>query len=170
MAALSTESMRTPYRRFSAARSRLRPHGWLHADLPILCAVAVAGAPLWDNALHVRVGQRPRRAAEVCELLQAYPRMPATVIAERIGWDRGLTVLFAVGQANPAQHQVSGVWARFRGPWRAVLDGGRVDLFPAPGRWSGMDSSAASRTPVVAACCGGGGGAGGRVTASWRWG
>ena len=31
------------------------------------------------------------------ELLQAYPRMPATVIAERIGWDRGLTVLFAVG-------------------------------------------------------------------------
>lgn len=58
----------------------------------------------------------PRWAAEVCELLQAYPRMPATVIAERIGWDRGLTVLFAVGQANPAQHQVSGVWARFRGP------------------------------------------------------
>ena len=27
------------------------------------------------------------------ELLQAYPTMPATVIAERIGWDRGLTVL-----------------------------------------------------------------------------
>jgi transposase len=27
------------------------------------------------------------------ELLQAYPRMPATVIAERIGWGRGLTVL-----------------------------------------------------------------------------
>jgi transposase len=27
------------------------------------------------------------------ELLRAYPRMPATVIAERIGWDRGLTVL-----------------------------------------------------------------------------
>ena len=26
------------------------------------------------------------------ELLQAYPRMPATVIAERIGWRRGLTV------------------------------------------------------------------------------
>jgi hypothetical protein len=30
--------------------------------------------------------------------------MPAAVIAERIGWDRGLTVLFAVGEANPAQH------------------------------------------------------------------
>jgi len=27
------------------------------------------------------------------ELLRVYPRMPATVIAERIGWDRGLTVL-----------------------------------------------------------------------------
>jgi transposase len=27
------------------------------------------------------------------ELLKAYPTMPATVIAERIGWDRGLTVL-----------------------------------------------------------------------------
>jgi hypothetical protein len=27
------------------------------------------------------------------ELLKACPRMPATVIAERIGWDRGLTVL-----------------------------------------------------------------------------
>ena len=27
------------------------------------------------------------------ELLQAYPTMPATVIAERAGWDRGLTVL-----------------------------------------------------------------------------
>jgi transposase len=27
------------------------------------------------------------------ELLQAYPMMPATVIAERVGWERGLTVL-----------------------------------------------------------------------------
>ena len=27
------------------------------------------------------------------ELLRVYPRMPATVIAERIGWERGLTVL-----------------------------------------------------------------------------
>jgi transposase len=27
------------------------------------------------------------------ELLAAYPAMPATVVAERIGWDRGLTVL-----------------------------------------------------------------------------
>jgi transposase len=27
------------------------------------------------------------------ELLRAYPTMPATVIAERIGWQRGITVL-----------------------------------------------------------------------------
>ena len=27
------------------------------------------------------------------ELLRAYPTMPATVIAERIGWGRGLTIL-----------------------------------------------------------------------------
>jgi len=30
---------------------------------------------------------------QVRELLRAHPRMPATVIAERIGWDRSLTVL-----------------------------------------------------------------------------
>jgi transposase len=34
-------------------------------------------------------GVEPR----IRELLQAWPRMPATVIAERIGWTRGLTVL-----------------------------------------------------------------------------
>jgi transposase len=31
--------------------------------------------------------------AQLRELLAAYPRMPATVIAERIGWERGLTQL-----------------------------------------------------------------------------
>ena len=30
---------------------------------------------------------------EIRELLVGYPRMPATVIAERIGWERGMTVL-----------------------------------------------------------------------------
>jgi transposase len=36
------------------------------------------------------------------ELLQAYPTMPATVIAERIGWTRGITVLKdRVGQLRP---------------------------------------------------------------------
>ena len=37
------------------------------------------------------------------ELLQAYPRMPATVIAERIGWTRGLTVFKErVAELRPA--------------------------------------------------------------------
>jgi transposase len=31
--------------------------------------------------------------AEIRELLAEFPRMPATVIAERIGWDRSLTIL-----------------------------------------------------------------------------
>jgi len=44
--------------------------------------------------------QRPAKGSivdavepRIRELLQAYPAMPATVIAERIGWDRGMTVL-----------------------------------------------------------------------------
>ena len=43
---------------------------------------------------------RPRQASivdpfepAIRELLRAYPTMPATVVAERIGWDRGITVL-----------------------------------------------------------------------------
>src|SRR3954454_17418675 len=37
------------------------------------------------------------------ELLRAYPSMPATVIAERIGWTRGLTVLKErVAELRPA--------------------------------------------------------------------
>jgi len=37
------------------------------------------------------------------ELLSAYPRMPATVIAERIGWTRGITVLKQrVAELRPA--------------------------------------------------------------------
>jgi hypothetical protein len=68
--------------------------------------VAFAGI---GNALHVRAEQRPAGPPKcarmatgsigpvIRELLQAYLRMPATVIAERTGWDRGLTVLFAAG-------------------------------------------------------------------------
>jgi hypothetical protein len=29
----------------------------------------------------------------ICELLKAYPAMSATVIAERIGWDRSIRML-----------------------------------------------------------------------------
>ena len=34
-----------------------------------------------------------RAEPRIRELLQAWPTMPATVIAERIGWSRSLTVL-----------------------------------------------------------------------------
>jgi transposase len=44
--------------------------------------------------------QRPRKGSivdavepRIRELLRAYPAMPATVIAERIGWDRSVRVL-----------------------------------------------------------------------------
>ena len=44
--------------------------------------------------------QRPRRGSlvdavqpQVRELLQAWPKMPATVIAERVGWSHSLTIL-----------------------------------------------------------------------------
>jgi transposase len=44
--------------------------------------------------------QRPGKGSKVDavepqirELLAAYPRMPATVIAERIGWEHGITIL-----------------------------------------------------------------------------
>jgi transposase len=54
-------------------------------------ALAAAGPPRY---------QRPARESvvdpvepRIRELLQAWPTMPATVIAERIGWTRGLTVL-----------------------------------------------------------------------------
>ena len=54
-------------------------------------AIAGDGPPRYVR----RPGGSVVDAAEprIRELLQAYPQMPATVIAERIGWERGLTVL-----------------------------------------------------------------------------
>jgi transposase len=54
-------------------------------------ALAAEGPPRYERA--------PRRSIvdsaepRIRELLQVWPTMPATVIAERIGWTRGLTVL-----------------------------------------------------------------------------
>jgi transposase len=53
--------------------------------------------------------ERPHRGSivdevepRIRELLQAYPRMPATVIAERIGWTRSIRVLSArVAELRP---------------------------------------------------------------------
>jgi transposase len=57
----------------------------------VRAALASDGPPRYERR---RVGSivdafEPR----IRELLAAYPRMPATVIAERIGWERSLTVL-----------------------------------------------------------------------------
>jgi transposase len=54
-------------------------------------AVASDGPPRYERkpAGSIVDAAEPR----IRELLRAYPAMPATVIAERIGWDRGLTVL-----------------------------------------------------------------------------
>ena len=57
----------------------------------VRAAMASDGPPKYERkpAGSVVDAVEPR----IRELLQAYPTMPATVIAERIGWDRGLTVL-----------------------------------------------------------------------------
>src|SRR5829696_8051937 len=55
-------------------------------------ALAAAGPPRYERRMgggSIVDAVEPR----IRELLQAWPRMPATVIAERIGWTRGLTVL-----------------------------------------------------------------------------
>ncbi len=54
-------------------------------------AIASDGPPKYERkpAGSVVDAAEPR----IRGLLKAYPQMPATVIAERIGWDRGLTVL-----------------------------------------------------------------------------
>jgi transposase len=57
----------------------------------VRAAVASDGPPKYERkpAGSIVDAVEPR----IRELLKAYPAMPATVIAERIGWDRGLTVL-----------------------------------------------------------------------------
>jgi transposase len=57
----------------------------------VRAALASDGPPRYERrpAGSVVDAAEPR----IRELLQAYPAMPATVIAERIGWERGLTVL-----------------------------------------------------------------------------
>ncbi|MGH3126006.1 MAG: IS21 family transposase, partial [Streptosporangiaceae bacterium] len=57
----------------------------------VRAAIASDGPPKYErkSAGSVVDAAEPR----IRELLQAFPTMPATVIAERIGWDRGLTVL-----------------------------------------------------------------------------
>ena len=57
----------------------------------VRAAIASDGPPRYERkaAGSIVDAAEPR----IREILQAYPAMPATVIAERIGWERGLTVL-----------------------------------------------------------------------------
>ena len=57
----------------------------------VRAAIASDGPPKYErkSAGSIVDAVEPR----IRELLAAYPTMPATVIAERIGWERGLTVL-----------------------------------------------------------------------------
>ncbi len=67
----------------------------------VKAALRSAGPPKYERkpAGSVVDAVEPR----VRELLQAYPRMPATVIAERIGWSRSIRVLSArVAELRPA--------------------------------------------------------------------
>lgn len=54
-------------------------------------ALARDAPPKYERALKGSIVDPVEPA--IRELLQAHPRMPATVIAERVGWDRSLTVL-----------------------------------------------------------------------------
>jgi transposase len=67
----------------------------------VKAALASGGPPRYQRARPPSIvdAVEPR----IRELLQAWPSMPATVIAERIGWDRGITVLKQrVAQLRPA--------------------------------------------------------------------
>jgi len=67
----------------------------------VRAALASDGPPKYERkpAGSIVDGFEPR----IRELLRAYPTMPATVIAERIGWDRSIRVLSArVAQLRPA--------------------------------------------------------------------
>ena len=54
-------------------------------------ALAADGPPRYERAARGSVVDVVE--PQIRELLVAWPTMPATVIAERIGWTRGLTVL-----------------------------------------------------------------------------
>jgi transposase len=67
----------------------------------VRAALASDGPPRYERtrAGSVVDAAEPR----IRELLRAYPRMPATVIAERIGWDRSIRVLSGrVAELRPA--------------------------------------------------------------------
>jgi transposase len=57
----------------------------------VKAALANDGPPKYERPRPVSIVDSVEPA--IRELLRAYPTIPATVIAERVGWDRGITVL-----------------------------------------------------------------------------
>ena len=95
----------------------------------VRAALASDGPPKYERppAGSVVDAVEPR----IRELLQAYPTMPATVIAERIGWDRSLTVLrdrvrgAAAGVPAAGPGVADGVCGRGDRPVRFLVPAGR---------------------------------------------
>ena len=54
-------------------------------------ALAAQGPPKYERLS--RGSKVDAVEPQIRELLRAYPRMPATVIAERVGWGHGITIL-----------------------------------------------------------------------------
>jgi transposase len=73
------------------------------------------------------------------ELLRAYPRMPATVIAERVGWGHGITssktVSVSCGRCICRRIQ-RGEPSMWLGSWRSAICGFRPWTF----RWGAVSS------------------------------
>lgn len=90
------------------------------------------------------------------ELLQAYPTMPATVIAERIGWERSIRVLSArVAELRPVYlppDPASPAQQVCRGPVRRLVAADRGVGGGAAGvgvGWRGRDRALARRAVGV---------------------
>jgi hypothetical protein len=97
-------------------------------------ALAADGPPRYERMPRGSVvdGVEPR----IRELLQAWPTMPATVIAERIGWTRGVTVLrdrVAEPRSADGRSQVTCSWSVDWLPWVGVRE---LPVCPALPRWS----------------------------------
>ncbi len=96
--------------------------------------------------------ERPRRPSavdelepEICKLLKEFPEMPATVIAERIGWERGLTVAqFDLWQPDV---EIPLGWGQADKLW--VVTAVRASPASTPGGWSPPEPL----TTCWQACC-----------------
>src|SRR5215218_7074672 len=114
-------------------------------------ALAAEGPPKYRRS--ARGSKVDAVEPQVRELLRAYPRMPATVIAERIGWQHGITILKdRVRELRPLFSTAGPVGAHAVRGWRAcsvrlvVPAGGHpIGLWPG-----GASSSVGDRGWILA--------------------